>query len=304
MHKNVYPKHVAPLLIIIIFSMIAGGCNLKRIVINSSYLMVEEAQASFFEEPDTQFALDAAPANLKLIEGMARGVPENGEIQLAAAKMLSMYAFGFLEDCCSDEDVQEKSNERARGFYLRGRSHAIRTLDLESDFSSLMDKDLDTFTAGLSEYDEDQVPALFWAAFSWGLYINVSRSDISAVAALPKVAAMAERVAQLDESYFYGGAHMFLMVFYGSMGKALGGDPDKAKAHFEKAWELGGGKFLMTKYLFAKYYCQQTLDRELFEKLAAEILDAPDDLLPEQRLPNALAKEKVARMLSAADDVF
>jgi hypothetical protein len=277
---------------------------MKQLVISSSYLMVEEAMSSFYEESDTVLAAQAAPANHKLVEGMARGAPDNEEIEVAAAELTGMYAFGFLEDCCADEAEQERSNARARVLYLRARDHAIAALQRHVDFRAMMKMDLAGFKEALRDIDEDQVPALFWATFGWGLYINLSRSDVGAVADLPKIAAMAERIAELDEGYFFGGAHLFLMVYYGSLGAAVGGSPEKAKAEFEQAWRLSGGKFLMTKYLFAKYYCAQTLDRALFEKLLREIAEAPDDLLPAWRLSNALAKEKAARLLARAEDLF
>jgi hypothetical protein len=292
------------LLLLAALVLAAAGCDMKRLVIRSSYLMVGEAEAAFFEEPDTLLAAAAAPANLKLIEGMARGAPDEPELQVAAARMLAMYAFGFLEDCCDDPDEQARADERARGLHRRALDHAVRALDREIDFSGLMGKDLETFEAGLERLGPEHVPALFWATFAWGLYINLSRADLSAVADLSKVAALSRRIAKLDEGFFYGGAHLFLMVYHGSLGPAVGGDPAKAKAAYEKAWKLGGGKFLMTKYMFARTYCPQTLDQDLFEKLLGEIIAAPDDLLPEQRLSNALAKEKAARLLARASDIF
>jgi hypothetical protein len=60
----------------------------------------------------------------------------------------------------------------------------------------------------------------------------------------------------------------------------------------------------MIKYLFAKFYCRQTLDEELFNRLLGEIIRAPYDLFPEQALSNNLAKEKAARLLKQAEDIF
>jgi hypothetical protein len=46
------------------------------------------------------------------------------------------------------------------------------------------------------------------------------------------------------------------------------------------------------------------MDRALFEKTLQEILDAPLNALPEQNLSNQLAKEKAARLLAQAEDLF
>lgn len=284
--------------------VLSTGCNMKRLVINSSYVLVEEATASFFEEPDTLLAREAAPSNLKLIEGMAHGSPQNPEILTAASQLLGAYAFGFLEDCCVDDADQETANERAKALYLRGRDYAVRALDLSVDFSAMLEMDQVAFEQALETIEEDDVAPLFWTTFNWGLYINLSRADLTALSDLSRVVALAKRVAALDPMFFYGGADMFQMVFNASLGPAVGGSPELAKQAYERAQKASGGRFLLTKYLYAKYYPLQMMDRELFERLLNEIIAAPVDLLPEQRLSNQLAKEKAVRLLSRADDLF
>jgi hypothetical protein len=286
------------------FSTVLWGCNYKGMVIRSSYLMVDEAIQSFFEETDTTLAAEAAPANLKLVEGMARGAPENIDVQLAAAQMLGMYAFGFLEDSTLDESVQEQADARAARLYQRALKHARQALQQRADFAAMTTMEITDFEKALRQFDNEDVPALFWTAFNWGLYINLSRADVNAIAELPKVQAMARRIIELDEPYYFGGAHLIVMVYNGVLGPALGGSPDKTKKAYYRAWQLSDRKFLMSKYLFAKYYCRQTQNRWLFEKLLNEIIAAPEDLLQSQALSNALAKEKAARLLSQADELF
>lgn len=290
--------------LILLLLCMQPGCTYKQLVVGAGFVMAEEAINAFYEESDTQLAKEAAPANLKLLEGMARGDMENEELQIAASQLIGMYAFGFLEDCCPDEDEQEIGSQRARILYLRGRDLGIFALQEKADFRVAMESDLTAFKEHLKVYKKKHVPALFWTAFNWGLYINLSRSDLEAVANLTKVVAMAQRVIELDEHYFYGGAHMFLMVYHGSLGKAVGGSPEKTKAAYDKASKISKGRFLMTKYLFAKLYAQQTFDRPLFEKLLREISSSPVGLLKEMTLANELAKEKATRLLGQADDLF
>jgi len=282
----------------------AAGCDKKRLVINASFAMVGEAVDAFFEESDTALAAEAAPANLKLIEGMARGSPRNPELLLVASQMFGMYAFGFLEDRDTDGDERRLDERRAKGLYLRGKAYALAALDLERDFDGMLSLDQASFERALQEIGADDVPGLFWLVFNWGLYVNLSRDDLAAISERSKIAAIAERIVELDEGFYYGGAHMFLMVYYGTLGRAIGGDPERAKAEFEKARAFSRGKFLMTDYLFAETYCLQVMDRALFEKTLRGIIDAPDGLPAEQRLANALAKEKAARLLARADELF
>lgn len=285
-------------------SIAAQGCNYKNLVFKSSYILVDETVRSFYEEEDTILAKQAAPANLKLIEGIARGAPDNADIQLAASQLIGMYAFGFLEDSTEDEELQGVSDLRARKLYQRAIKYSKRALQTRQDFEAMLNLGLPEFEKALEKFNTEDAPALYWTAFSWGLYINLSRGDIAAVAELPKVNAIANRVIELDEGYFYGGAFLILMVYNGILGPALGGSPEKTKKAYERAWRLCDEKFLMAKYLFAKYYCPQNQNIQLFEKLLNEIINAPVNLFVEQNLSNALAKEKARRLLNKMDDFF
>ena len=60
----------------------------------------------------------------------------------------------------------------------------------------------------------------------------------------------------------------------------------------------------MVQYLLAKGYCVQVQDRELFESTLREIIDAPPDLYPEQRMANEIAKRRARRLLGRIDDLF
>ena len=68
--------------------------------------------------------------------------------------------------------------------------------------------------------------------------------------------------------------------------------------------EHTGGKYLMPKVMYARFYAVITQDRPLFEKTLKEVIAAPHDLWPEQRLPNELAKKRAQRYLAHAEDYF
>ncbi len=50
---------------------------------------------------------------------------------------------------------------------------------------------------------------------------------------------MMKRVLELDETFYYGGAHLFMGIWFASRPKGFGGDLKKAQQHFLKAIELG-----------------------------------------------------------------
>jgi len=115
---------------------------------------------------------------------------------------------------------------------------------------------------------------------------------------------MMETVLALDETFYYGGPHLFLGTILASRSPILGGDPQKANEHFIASLQISHEKFLLTKYFYARTYAVQVQDRDLFKRLLQEILSAPDDLLPEQRLANEIAKVKARRLLNQAEDLF
>jgi hypothetical protein len=73
----------------------------------------------------------------------------------------------------------------------------------------------------------------------------------------------------------------------------LGGSPEKARAHFEEAARVTGGRLLMVYAIEAQYLAVLTLDRSLFDEMIAKVNEGNINALPEQRLANALAKERV-----------
>ncbi len=84
----------------------------------------------------------------------------------------------------------------------------------------------------------------------------------------------------------------------------LGGDPEKAKSHFEKNLEITQGKFLLTYVYYARYYAAKILDEDLFNQFVVKIEETPADVLPEYQLLNMIAKEKVKYLNKIKDDLF
>jgi tetratricopeptide (TPR) repeat protein len=270
------------------------GC-IQTIAVRTMGGILDNGFQAFNEESDLQLAHEALASNLKLIEALIKSDPENEKFLMFAAQGYNAYALAFAED---------DSVERARVFYLRAKDYGMRILMQNSAFKEAFDKDDATFAAAIQKMDKENVPAMFWTAFSWGSYINITRTDITALADLAKVQAMIRFVAEKDSSYYYGGAYMFLGAIEGTTPPGLGGKPEKAKEYFEKALAINKGKFLMTQLYYAKTYAVQVLDQELFEKLLQEVEAADLEALPEVRLPNAVAKQKARRLLSQAGEIF
>lgn len=251
--------------------------------------------AALYEENDLALAEQAIASDLKLLEGLIKSDPENEKFLLLACQGFGSYSLGFVEDT---------NPERAQVFYLRARDYGLRILIKKQDFGKVINGSIDRLEAALKKFDKNDVPALFWTANNWASWINRNFTDPQALADLPKVQLMMQRVLELDESYFYGGAHLFFGTIYALRPPLLGGNIEKAKQHFDRCFEFSQQKFLLPYVYYARYYATRTLDEELFKLTLTKILETPDDVLKGQQLPNAIAKQKAESLLKQIGDFF
>jgi hypothetical protein len=256
---------------------------------------MRQALESLSEEEDLQLAASAAASNLKLLEAAVKSDPRNPRLLLLACRGFSGYALAF---------VPEDEPERAAAFFARARGYGLRALALDRRLKAIEGLSAEEIPGLLRKCSKRDVPTLFWTSFAWGFWINLNRDKPAALAQLPKVEAIMGRVLELDETYFYGGPHLFFACLYASRTKLLGGDPERGKAHFDKNLDIHQGRFLLACYLYARYYAIQTQNKELCNSLLNKVLDAPSDLLPEQRLMNQVARQRAQDLLDGIDDYF
>lgn len=276
--------------------LFASACaSIDRIALRSTAAMLERGRVAALEEPDWQLGRDATASQLKLIETLLVSDPESRPMRRLAAEGFGGYAFLFVEDA---------EPARAKALYLRGRDHALAGLALKAPFKGLAALPAEELEKTLKSAVKDDAPDLFWAAFCWGGFVNLSKDDAAALADLPKTVLLMKRVYELDPSFHFGGADLFFGVYYASRPPLFGGDPAKAKTHFEWAHRITKGSYLMTHYLNARWYAVAVQDRELFKQLLTKVIESPSGVLPEARLTDEAAKKKAAALLEKIDDYF
>lgn len=277
-------------------ALVVSGCaSIDRYALRMTASMLARGRKAALDEPDYQLGRDAVASQLKLIETLLVSEPENLSLRRLAAEGFSGYAFLFVEDA---------EPNRAKGLYIRGRDHALAALAFKSVFIGLKDKNIDDFEKALKWAKKEDVPDLFWAGSGWGGMINLSKNDSSALAELPKVVLLMKRAWELDPAFHFGGVDMFYGVYYASRPAMLGGDPAKAKVHFDWAHKITRGHYLMTHVLNARWYAVAVQDRELFKQLLTKVIESPAGVLPEARLTDEAAKRKAAIYLEKIDEYF
>ncbi len=123
------------------------------------------------------------------------------------------------------------------------------------------------------------------------------------MADLPIVESIMLWVVALDESYYHGGAHIFLGSYYGSRPQIYGGKPEDSRKHFERALTINKRQFLLTHVSYAQTYARMMFDRELYLKLLTEVMKQP---LTDSEIAssNKLAKVMAEKLIQQVDDFF
>jgi hypothetical protein len=286
------------------------ACTPKKMASDITSKIMLGGAPSIEQEPDVEIAASTGLTMIKMIEAMQYDNPKNRNYKLLLARSYANYAFGFFETDMlrfQDTDVERYalSKERAKRFYQTGQRLGLDLLSQENGaFEDALTKDLNTFKKSLNGFGRKDVPSLFWTAFNWGSFINLSKDSPQAIIAFPKVEAMMQRVMELDEHYFYDGPNLFFGTSYGSRPTMLGGNSEKSKEYFEKAAKDYSRKFLMALTMYAQTTAVQAQDPALFDSLLNEVLSADAAALPEQRLANEIAKRRAAWLLANKDKFF
>ena len=290
--------------------MLLSGCSMKNIALRTTADLMAAGAPAFEEENDLELAEQAMGGNLKVLEAFLKSDPNNEILLMLLAKSYGGYTFAFIEDAhdqwkSQKPELADQYKKRAGNFYLRGKEYAMRWLKKKNrDFEEALTQDFKSFEASLEDFDRDDTEILFWAAYNWGNWLNMNLHEPDAIAAAPKVERMMKKVLELDEYFYHAGPHLFYGVYYGGRPAMLGGDTKRAQTHFEKALAFTKRKFLITQVLYAQYYAVQTQNKALFKQLLNEVIDADEELLPEQNLITQLAKKKARRLLAQQGDLF
>ncbi|EKD26172.1 MAG: hypothetical protein ACD_79C01327G0003, partial [uncultured bacterium] len=270
-----------------------SGCFfLEKVALKSTQNILDSQYQSFLSEEDSLLAREAAAGNIKMIDGLLLKSPNDANLQLLSSKACFSYAFGYIEP---------ENEQRASNFYLRGLNRA----------ASKMGGDKIFFDMKFPEFEKKcikDMPKLlehyFWGVLNFSCWVNLNKSDINALNNRNKIELTGNEIIKNNESYYYGGGHLILGLYYSSLPVSLGGKPALAKAHFEKCLEINKRMFLPALYFYARYYAVNFQDKELFLSLLSEIESFDLNKFHEQRLSNAIIKERAMVLKREADNYF
>lgn len=277
--------------IIVGLCVLSAGC--ASLMASAASGLADNLSAAVLNQPDPETVRDGAPAYLLLLDSFLEGSPEDPALLSAAATLYATYGSVFADD-----------PERAATLTDRALTYSTRALcnsyAPSCGWPGMLFEDYEQTLAGLRHKHADVM-------FSHGLaslaYIRAHSADYAAIALLPYSEALFERYLEINEGADDGAVHTYLGILNTLIPPALGGDPEEGKEHFERAINLSGGTDLSAKVEYASGYARLLYERELHDRLLAEVL-AADPVKPGATLLNVLAQRQAAELLATADEYF
>jgi hypothetical protein len=265
----------------------------SRLVSRATSDLADSLAQAIADNDDPATVKAGGPAYLLMMDGMIYRDPENEELLIQAATLYSTYSAAFVDD-----------PERARKLARRALNYAARALCVhDSEDCALRRAPFEQFAARIARMAPPDVPRFYAWGAAWAGWIQAHAHDFDAVAELARVEAIMQRIRDLDEGYRQGSVHLYLGTFAVLVPPALGGRPEVAREHFERAVEISNGRNLMAKVIYARQYARMVFDRPLHDRLLTEVL-AADPAVPGLVLQNTLAQEQARALLATAADYF
>ncbi len=276
----------------IIFSLlILSGCG--QLVSNAKQEFAEDLSATMLEQNDPETVKQAVPAYLILVSSMIKGDPDNVELLISGSKLYGAYASVFVEDRGRQKRLSTISFDYAHHAFCVYKEAACNIRELSYY----------EFEQSLKQFNKEDVQVLFALGSAWAGWLQANSADWNAVAELPRIKAIIQRVLELDPAINNGDAYLYMAVMQSFLPPAMGGKPDLAKKNFEQAIKVANGSNLMAKLLYAEKYARLVFDKELHDRLLEEVIDSKIEN-DEMTLINSIAQLKAKRLLAQSDEYF
>ena len=255
--------------------------------------LADNLSSAILNQDDPETVRAGAPSYMLLLDSFLEGDPDNPELLASAATLYASYGAVF-----ADNPV------RASRLTTRARNYAGKAMcETYTPACDWPDASYDEFVATLDGVTARQSEYLYTYGFATLAYLRAHSDDWNSLAELPQVEALFNRYLAIAGDDVDGAVHTYMGILLTLRPPSLGGKPEEARAHFEKAIALSDGRDLSAKVEYAKGYAKLLYERDLHDRLLGEVIDASpyaDGLT----LGNVLAKEEAERLLAEADDYF
>jgi hypothetical protein len=253
--------------------------------------MADDLASIILNSRDVDTVREGVPAYLLMMDSFLKSSPDNSDLLLAAANLNGSFS-NFTDD------------DRARLLTDKALAYALRAACIEQRaLCGVRNLHFDEFRRVVDEQGKSSVPVLYAVGVAWAGWIAAHSDDFNAIAELGKVKHLVTHIIELDERFDHGGPHLYMGGLETALPPAMGGNLEKGKMHFERALEIGGGQYLMTKVVYAEQYARLAFDQQLHDRLLKEVLEA-DPVVEGMTLSNVFAKERARALLEDSNEYF
>jgi hypothetical protein len=282
--------------VLIALAPLAAGCGAPtKIAVGSMIPILENTVDAARTRSDLEMIGAGLPGNLLLLDGLIKTSPNNEELLSLGSYLYFGYALGFVE---------ARDPRLASTYYAIGREYGLRALDRKSAFKKGRAGDLEAFRRGLDALGKDQLDPLAWTGANWGRWLSLNLESPAAIAEMPRVEALLDRLLAIDPNYERGLPHALRGTYDSLRPEMFGGSPQRAREHFDAAMRISDRRVLLYQVFYAEFYCRQVLDVDCFTAALDSVIAAPDSLLPEERLLNEIGRQRAKVLRAQRDELF
>ncbi len=284
-------------------------------MVRQTAAMVENGIVAFESDSDLEMLEKAFPANIKLLEALLINSPSDTRLLSLLSRLYASYCFSFTEtkldqsraikkNHCSKKRCAKALKTKVNLYYQKGIQYGVRALESRHPGAEIKLKKNHTIGPFLQKLDKNDVSALFWYGFNLGAWVNRNFDSIRAVSKAHVVRKVMERVIELDEGYFYGSSHLFLLAYHASRSPLLGGRPELAQLHYHHLKKIAGADFMLADLFYAKYYLHQVQEKDQYAKVLKKIMQPDKKSSEKYTLFNKVASQRAAIYLEDMDRLF
>lgn len=253
--------------------------------------MAADLEATILNSRDVDTVEEGVPAYLLMIDSFLLRSPDDADLLLAASTLNGAFS------TFTDEARTGLLTTKALDYALKAACISVPAT------CGMRELDFDAYRKVVDGLERRHVRTAYAAGTAWAGWIQAHSDDWGAIAQLAKVKYLMGRVIELDETWENGGPHLYMGALETVLPRAMGGNPDEGKRHFERAIEIADGRNLMAKVIYAEQYARLVFDKDLHDRLLREVLDA-DPVAPDLTLSNSVAQRRAERLLKESDEYF
>ncbi len=269
----------------------SSGCAM--IVSNAASGFSDNLSRAVLNQDDPELVRDGIPTLLLTMDSFIEGSPDDPQLLSAGATLYATYGAAFAED-----------EIRASRLTARARRYALHAMCVSYEPScGWPGASYDEFVATLNGIGKNKADLLYTYGFASLAFLRAQTSQVDSLAELPHMEALFDHYLNISGDEVNSSVYTYMGIMLTLLPPSLGGEPERAREHFEKAIAESGGADLGAKVEYARGYAKLLYERELHDRLLNEVLEAD----PNQKgfvLTNVMAQEEAATLLAEADDYF